>query len=145
MKKEIVIPVLLIILGLVFVIINALVFVFKGNPRLIKRKLKVGAMILTLSSIAACHTIPERTCYKVSISPIEDNNDTISIANKEDSIKIVNNQSRINDSIAKINEENRKKDSIANIKSIKGDTIQPTCYKMPPQKTCYAPVRNKPE
>jgi hypothetical protein len=139
-KKEIIIPLILVCLSIVFVLINVLVFFSKGNHRLIKEKLKVGALILTLSSIVACHTMPKPTCYDVTTIPSKEKTDSIANAIKQDSIKLAKNEKRLNDSISNANEEKRKKDSIANIKS---DTIQPTCYKMPPQKTCYAPARNK--
>ena len=143
MKKEILIPLVIIILGLIFVIINIFVFFSKGNAWFIKKKLKIGALILTLTSIAACHTIHQPTCFTV-IEP-KGNTDSVINAKKQDSIRMVENQKYINDSIAAANEEQRKKDSIANIKPIKGDTIQPKCYKMPPPKTCYAPPRKQPE
>jgi hypothetical protein len=142
-KKEIVIPIIIVCLSLIFILINILVFFTKGNNRFIKKKLKVGAMILTLTGIIACHTVPKPTCYDVTTIPPKGETDSIANAIKQDSIKVAENQKFLTDSIANANEEKRKKDSIANIKNIKSDTIQPTCYKMPPPKTCYAPVRNK--
>ena len=145
MKKEIFIPVLLAFLGLVFIIINIIVFFSKGNAWYIHKKLKVGALILTLTSIAACHTAQTPTCYKTSTT-IGDSDSTEYMKIK-DSIQFAKNQKHIADSIANANEEKRKKDSIANIKINKGDSIQPTCYKPapPPTKTCYAPVRKNPD
>lgn len=139
MKKEIIIPLFIVLLGFLFVIINIVVFLTKGNSWFIHKKLKVGALILTLTSIAACHTAQTPTCYKTSTTI--DNSDSTEYMRIKDSIQFAKNQKHIDDSIANVNEEKRKKDSIANIKVIKGDSIQPTCYKPPPQKTCYAPVR----
>jgi hypothetical protein len=143
MKKEIIMPVLIIFFGTLFLAINIFVFFSKGNKWLIKKKLKVGALILALTSIVACHTMPKPTCYDATTIPSIEEKDSIANAIKQDSIKEAEKQKQWNDSIANANEEKRKKDSIANIKNIKTDTIQPTCYKMPPPKTCYAPARNK--
>jgi hypothetical protein len=121
MKKEILIPVLLMFLGVVFVIINIIVYFTKGNNWVVSKKMKVGALILTLTSIVACHTVPKPTCYDVAITPSKDYTDSIAAANKKDSIK----QMQIND-------------SIANINKIRMDSIRPTCYEMP------APRNDKP-
>lgn len=143
MKKEILIPLVIMILGLIFVIINIFVFFSKGNAWFIKKKLKIGALILTFTSIAACHTIHQPTCYDVTAVEPTENMDSIANAKRQDSIKMA--QKHINDSIANANNEQRKKDSIAKIKPVKGDSIIPTCYKAPPPKTCYAPPRNQKE
>ncbi len=141
MKKDILIPLVIISLGLIFVIINIFVFLSKGNEWFIKKKLKIGALILTLTSIAACHTIHQPTCYDVTVVKPTENEDSIANLKRQDSINMAQNQTRINDSIAKANDEQRKKDSIAKIKPVKGDSIVPTCYKPPPP-TCYAPPSN---
>ncbi len=106
MKKEILIPTLIILLGVIFVFINIMVFFTKGSSWFVKKKLKVGALILTLTSIAACHTVPRPTCYYVAET---NGNDTI---NKIDS-----------------------KDSIVKKQPLNTDTIRVTCYEMvAPQK-----------
>jgi hypothetical protein len=104
MKKEILIPVLLLFLGLIFVIINIIVYFTKGNTWIVSKKLRVGALILTLTSIVACHSVPKPTCYDVAISPSDGNSDSIAV---------------------------NTKDSIAKIQPIKPDSIRPTCYEMP--------------
>jgi hypothetical protein len=138
MKREILVPVVLFFLGLLFLLINIILLFFNRNTWLISKKLRIGALILTFSGIVGCGTPPQRTCYEMP--PSKEYLDSMESVKKMDSIKAVENQKRINDSIAK--EEKRKKDSIARKKHIKKDTIvEPTCYKIPP-KTCYAPVKN---
>jgi len=124
MKKEILIPALLLLLGLLFIIINIIVYFTKGHPWIVSKKLKVGALILTLTGIVACHTIPKPTCYE----PVQtkDNNESNDNLNKKDSINTAKNKKQKDDSIAKIN-------------SIKRDSIIPTCYEMP------APRNDKPK
>ena len=124
MKKEIFIPALLGFLGLGFIIINIIVYFSRGNAWFIKKKLKVGALILTLTSIAACHTIPQPTCYDVA-APSNEFNDSTANTNKKDSIY-------------KADKQKQKNDSIANINKIRMDSIRPTCYEMP------APKNDKP-
>jgi hypothetical protein len=140
MKREILVPLILSFLGLLFVIINIILFFLKSNGWLISKKLKVGALILSLSGIFGCGSPPQRSCYRMP--PSTEYLDSIKNIEKMDSIKTAENQKRIEDSIAK--EEKRKKDSIARKKHIKKDSIvEPSCYKMPPQKTCYAPVKKQ--
>ncbi len=106
MKKEILIPALLLLLGLIFIIINIIVYFSKGNTWLISKKLKVGALILSLTALFSCGSSShnnEPTCY---ITPIPKYTDSIhKEKQKQDSILNIENQKRINDSIAK---ENKK-------------------------------------
>jgi hypothetical protein len=132
MKKEILISVLIILFGLIFVVINILVYITKGNPRFVKRKLKIGAMILSLTSILACNSHYGTTCYKTAIS--KEQSDSL---RKVDSLAIIKEKKK--DSINKAENQKLKNDSIANIKTMKRDTIIPTCYEMP------APKNNKPQ
>jgi len=136
MKKEILIPVLLLFLGLIFIIINILVFFSKGNKRLINRKLKVGALILSLTGILACGSHQHPTCYQ---KPVTNNEaDSIAEIKKQDSIRNAGIQKHLDDSITGVKEEQRKKDSLAKIKhKKKPSVIEPTCYKPAPRSTCY--------
>ncbi len=84
MKKEILIPALLLILGLVFIIINIIVYVSKGNSWLIGKKLKVGALILTLTGVFSCGSPPKPTCYEMP--PSQDYLDSMAEVRKKDSI-----------------------------------------------------------
>jgi hypothetical protein len=132
MKKEILIPVLIIFIGLIFVFINIIVYITKGNSWFVKRKLKVGAMILSLTSIFACSSHYRTTCYKTAIS--QEQSDSL---RKEDSLAIIEEKKK--DSINMAENKKLKNDSIAKLKTMKGDTIIPTCYEMP------APKNNKPK
>ena len=137
MKKEILIPILIVFLGLIFVFINAMVFFTKGNAWLIKKKLKVGAMILSLTGILACGS-HFGTCYGPTKEQLEKaRQDSIRIW---DSIaKIEAEEKRIQDSVAGVTEK-RMKDSVARIKHKTKTQIKPVCYR--PVKTCYKPVQN---
>jgi hypothetical protein len=138
MKKEILIPILLLILGLMFIIINIIVYLSKGNNWVISKKLKLGALILSLTSIFSCGSPPKPTCYE--LPPSKEYKDSMANIRKQDSIKDAEKQKLIDDSIANVNEQ-REKDSLAKIKDKKKPPkiIHP-CY-MPPKKTCYAPVK----
>lgn len=138
MKKEIIIPALIIFLGVIFVFINILVFFSKGNNKFIKKKLKVGAIILSLTGIIACGTphTEQPTCY---IDTLPDKYaDSIAEQKKLDSIKSAQRQKQIDDSLAKAIDEKHKKDSIAKIK--KKNPVRPVCYG-PPKNTCYTQVK----
>jgi hypothetical protein len=138
MKKEILIPVLLLMLGFVFIIINIIVYVSKGNSWLIGKKLKVGALMLSLTGIFSCGSPPKPTCYE--LPPSKEYIDSMANVRKQDSIKEAEKQKLIDDSIANVNKQ-REKDSLTKIKhKKKPPTIIHPCY-MPPKKTCYAPVK----
>lgn len=67
-KKEIITPILVIGLGLTFAIISFAVFLSKGkSKKWVSRKMKIGAMLLTLSS-AACNNLIT-TCYDMPAPP----------------------------------------------------------------------------
>lgn len=133
MKKEILIPLILILLGLLFVFINVMVLFSKGNAWLVKRKLKVGAMILSLTSLMACNA-PFSTCYGPSKEQLE--------SARQDSIKKAENQKRIDDSLAQYYlEEKRIEDSILLSKRIKTYNDKPN--ETIPVRMCYKPT-NKP-
>jgi hypothetical protein len=55
-------PVFAALLGISFVVVSALVVVTRGHPYLVRRKLKIGALLLSISGVAAgCG--PTTTCY----------------------------------------------------------------------------------
>jgi hypothetical protein len=133
MKKEILIPVLLIFLGLIFVFINIMVF-FSKNRWFISRKLKVGALIISLTGILACGVPSNQESDHYIKNPPEESiakqKKQDSIKEKIDSISIANK----NDSINKANKLKHKKDSIFKIKTKKKVKIVPTCYDPVPDK-----------
>lgn len=67
MKKEILVPALILFLGLIFIIINVIVYFSKGNTWLISKKIKVGVLILSLTTLFSCGSSSnhnnEPTCY----------------------------------------------------------------------------------
>ncbi len=135
MKKEILIPLLLILLGLLFAIINVMVFFFKGNKWFVKKKLKVGAMILSLTSLLGCGS-PFGTCY----APTKEQLDSA----RQDSINKAENLKRINDSIAQYDlEKKRIEDSIVLSKRIKTYKDKPN--ETIPIRTCYKPTNKPPK
>jgi hypothetical protein len=61
MKKEIYIPLILIGLSVAFVVVSFLLWLSRGNDTLLKKKLRIGALIISLSGIAlGCWS--ERDC-----------------------------------------------------------------------------------
>ena len=70
MQKEIFIPIYLIFLSIVFITVSFLLYLTNGkNSKLLAKKLKIGAMIITLSAVIGCSgsSTPEpvmKTCYK---------------------------------------------------------------------------------
>ena len=61
MKKELFIPFIVAGLGVAFLLISLLVFLSRGNGALIRKKLKIGGLIISLSGLAA--GCPGPTCY----------------------------------------------------------------------------------
>ena len=148
MRKEIFIPVILILLGLLFIFINGMVFFSKGNRWFISSKLKVGAMILSLTGILACGSPDRLTCYKTAMPEKERDSirksDSIAKEDKKkaDSIYMAEKEKQIDDSIAIVNKKKQKKDSIAKIKHRKINPVRPVCYGAPAN-TCYTSVPPK--
>lgn len=67
-KKELFFPVIFIGLSIVFVVVSIGVFASKGkSSKWIARKMKIGALMLTFSSIVSCDTADNNhvTCYDV--------------------------------------------------------------------------------
>ncbi len=106
MRKENFIPIALVFLGIIFVVISLIVFFTKGKScYFIKKKLKVGALIISLTAILNGNSLSadynhKKTCYmpihtdefeekeskKETItvsSPIKDNIITYSLSKKE--------------------------------------------------------------
>ena len=129
MNNKVITPLINLLTGLVFVCIDALVYCSRGNRWLIGKKLKIGAVLISLTGIIACggsKTSREDTCYKTA-NP-----------HRKDSIEKV--RGREKDSINKA-----KQDSIKTAKA-KQNLIpkpKPTPILM---KTCYdyaePPVRD---
>lgn len=69
MKKENLIPLLLVVLGFAFVVISLIVFITKGKSYyFIKKKLKIGALIITLTAVLNGNSLSadydhKKTCY----------------------------------------------------------------------------------
>ncbi len=136
MKKEILIPVLLLFLGLLFTIINLIVYFSKGNSWLVSKKLRIGAMMLSLTGILACGSPPKPSCYEVA--PSKEYLDSMANIRKQDSIMEMEKQKYIDDSIANVMEEQRIKDSLSKIKhKKKPPVIKPICYRPAPRPKCY--------
>ena len=65
MKKEIYLPVVIIGLSVAFVVVSFLVWITRGNDSLLKKKLRIGGLILLLSGAAVgCRC--EDSCYLVA-------------------------------------------------------------------------------
>jgi len=66
MKKHLLIPVSLIVLSLLFLFFSFLVYISRNKASLIKKKLRIGALLLGMTglSLSSCSTPPMRTCYK---------------------------------------------------------------------------------
>lgn len=89
MKKDVLITLAAFFIILLFAGLTALVFL-RPRPRLIQLKLKLGAMILSLTMLASCSGEPiEQTCYKPAFPPdTTKSNDTVTPqANPKDTIK----------------------------------------------------------
>jgi hypothetical protein len=78
MKREIFIPIFIIVLMIIFVIISAIVFFSKGKSSFVKQKLKIGAIIISISAFASCN-IHKHTCYKTSVDKKNDIKDSSNI------------------------------------------------------------------
>jgi hypothetical protein len=84
MKKELYIPLILIGLSVVFVVVSFLLWLLRGNDSLLKKKLRIGALILLLSGTAvgysgcwSCYfTLPDNRFV------VEDHTLDISVTNK---------------------------------------------------------------
>ena len=69
MKNKLITPLINLLTGFMFVCIDALVYCSGGNHWLISKKLKIGAVLISLTGIIACgggNTQREDTCYKTA-------------------------------------------------------------------------------
>ena len=68
MKKELYIPLILIGLSVAFVVVSFLLWLSRGNDSLLKKKLRIGALIISLSGIAlGCWSERDcSTCYLIA-------------------------------------------------------------------------------
>jgi hypothetical protein len=69
MKKDWLVPLAIAGLSAAFLGISLLVFLSRGNPSLIKRKLKIGALLLTLTgAMTGCNRNTGGICYAPDLS-----------------------------------------------------------------------------
>lgn len=106
-----------------FVFTSFIVFVSKGSKSIIKKKLKAGAMILTLTGIFACNH--QRPSSHVN-SFFKEYSDSIKSQRKLDSIQKAAKQKHIDDSTSNVKEKKREKDSLAKMKN--KNPVRPVCY-----------------
>lgn len=74
LKKNIFIPIVIIFLSIGFLIVSFLVFISKSSPKLLKKKLRIGGLIITLTAAISSTTsscIPPVTCYEGGYEPYE--------------------------------------------------------------------------
>lgn len=65
-KRELLTPLVFVGLALAFAVVSALVYLSRGNPGMVRRKLRLGAALLTLTAAAnGCGTA---MCYDVAMS-----------------------------------------------------------------------------
>ena len=68
LKKENAIPFILLGVGAAFIVVSMLVFLSKGNPKLVRYKLKLGAIIIGLTAtVVSCK--PTVSCYEPALPP----------------------------------------------------------------------------
>ena len=68
MKKELYLPLVLIALSAAFIAVSFLVWITRGNDSLLKKKLRIGALILSLTGVATgCWSSEEIYCYVPSV------------------------------------------------------------------------------
>lgn len=68
-KREITIPILVILLTLLFAVISVAVFLTNGkSEKWVARKMKIGALLLTLNSVSSCEPFIT-TCYDMPPPP----------------------------------------------------------------------------
>ncbi len=119
----------IVFLRLGYYLVNAIVYVTNGHTWFVRKKIKMGALIVFLTGMFACNSpkteqVPA-TCYEPKVT------DKI-----DDSINLVKKQH--DDSLAKVAEELRIKDSIAKVKQ-KTKTKKPKII----EHKCYSPVKPK--
>lgn len=129
MKRSIKFYLSILFLSLGYHVVNSMVYLTNGHAWLVRKKIKMGALIVVLTGIFACNSPKTEklpvTCYE-----------PMATDNKDDSIAQA--KKLHDDSIAKVAEELRIKDSIAKVK-------QKTKIKKPKviEHKCYVPVKPK--
>jgi hypothetical protein len=63
-RKYIVVPVILLGLGIAFLILCFLLFISKGNDLILRKKLRIGGLILALQAVAIQGVWPGARCYE---------------------------------------------------------------------------------
>ncbi|HNQ69197.1 MAG TPA: hypothetical protein PKN32_12515 [Bacteroidales bacterium] len=70
MKNLNIVPVSLIVLAIAFVVVSVMVYFTRGkNKYFLTKKLKIGAMIITLTAVTNGCRVPVVTCYKPAPPP----------------------------------------------------------------------------
>jgi len=64
LRKYVVLPVILLGLAAAFVVLCALVVINRGNDRLLRRKLRIGGLILALQAVGTQGAWPAASCYE---------------------------------------------------------------------------------
>lgn len=130
-KESVIIPVLVFFLTLAFLFVSLFVWLRKDNPVFVSRKIKLGAAIITLTSIlAACNGSPsadQETCYKQAST------DTLEPSQSNDTTKI-------SDTLNKKSTKDPDKKKF--LKLTKQDLLKDSIIVQPPVQdaTCYAAV-----
>jgi hypothetical protein len=125
-KRDILLPLLFIVLSTVFVLIGFMIFVSGPGKRLLRLKLRTGAMMLALTASVSCHHPVQPSCYEVEAVKTD-------VTTVDDSILKKSPRKAI------IQKEQTKKGKKTTSNDIL-DTIAPVIDQ--PRPTCYAPVRD---
>jgi hypothetical protein len=124
MKKEIIIPVFVFLLTIAFAFVALLVFITRANPALIKTKLKLGALILSLSGLMSCG-LNQPSCYEPLVKK-----DTLKVTDtipaKKDTVQAKDTLVKVK-KIKKIKKEALLRDTVINESNPK-EYQHPTCY-----------------
>jgi len=83
-KENIITPIIVIGLSLAFITVSLLVSVLNGNSKLVKAKLKIGALIITLTAFVNTNSFSQKTCYKTTAISAE----TISFDTQSENLTI---------------------------------------------------------
>src|SRR5437763_1486857 len=96
-KRDFLFPLIVALLGLVFVLISFLIWLNDGkNNKLLKRKLYIGALILSLTNVISCGQPPEKvSCYKATKDTTQINKNTSFDSASENNNKDKNHQKNI--------------------------------------------------
>lgn len=95
-KENIISPIILAGIFIAFVIVSLLLWAWGNNKRMVSSKLKLGAAILTLTTLITTNSYSQKTCYKPAY-PDEIIN--INKRNEENTIELKSNDKYITGSI----------------------------------------------